>query len=90
MKENGFLKTRLWLLEIPKGAHHSLKRDYLKGKKVNIGGESLFLERERDYQGENNQGENNQGENNQGENNQGENNQNFLVEKDGNIQLSHG
>ena len=77
-------------------AHHSLKRDYLKGKKVNIGGESLFLERERDDQGENNQEENNQEENNQGENNQGENNQgegnnqNSLVEKDGKGHLSHG
>ena len=53
--------------------------NYLKEKRVRIEGEGLFVKREEVFQGENNP-----------ENNQGENNQNFLVEKDGNIQLSHG
>ena len=58
------------------------KMNYLKEKRVRIEGEGLFVKKERVYQGENNL------ENNL-ENNQ-ENNQNSLVEKDDNIQLSHG
>ena len=53
----------------------SSKMNYLKEKRVRIEGEGLFVKREEVFQGENNQGENNQ---------------NFLVEKEGNIQLSHG